>query len=113
MTTKELPPARYPTAEDKINLFREFGIEAHPVPHWYYENTHDLAIRIEGGEDVLKKALAVAAEHELTVSHWTWVQGYRDYLSGIGPNLWKLEFNFWEGTNRPRYGGDLSDLLSK
>lgn len=109
---KELPPARYPTAQDKVDLFRRHGIEAFLMPPYKIDPAErDLVIRIEGGWNAMKRAISVAEEHELTIQVWTSRQTYREYLLGIEP-MWRICFSFWEGTNRPKYGGTWSDLLS-
>ena len=118
MTTRkreELPPAYFPTAQDKVKLFREHGIEAVELPRGnFIMPDADLVVEIKGGMDEMKRAIAVAVEHGLTVMSWVAAQRYSNYLVDEHPEC-MLYFSFWEGTSRERlrYGGTYSDLLSR
>jgi len=111
MTTKELPPARYPTAKDKADFFRAHGIEATPAFHGtgLY---NDLTVRIEGGPDVVEQAISLATEHGLAVEGWSANQSVKGPLP-IANTTWFIMFGWAEGTNLPkRYHHSLEELLS-
>lgn len=96
MTTRkkgELPPAHYPTAQDKVNLFREHGIEAVEVPWWYEDMPRELAVEFKGDQDTLEEAIEMSEKHGLTVMAWSSRHSHRDRRLGIDPT-WTVVFNF-------------------